>query len=337
MRRSLTVAVQSGSGQNQGFRTARVGACLLCGLAALPAQDRTPSETFRAQTKVVQVPVVVTGKDGRTVDDLMAADFSVLDNGVPQPVTMDDFISGLPPISLAIAIQSSETLKLALAKISRIGNMIQPLVTGSRGQAAVVTFDKEITWLQDFTRESRKISDAVKSLKAGGPAGARMFDTIAEVAGRMQQRPGRRVLLLISEARDRGSKTKFQEAMEAVEREGIEVFGAHYSSYAMSWISKPEDFPQQNELNEMFFAQLARLGATNHVQALALATGGSDFPLVREHGIEDAIQKLGAEVYSQYILSFPQRGDAAGLHQIDVTVPHRADLRIRSRRVYWAD
>ncbi len=321
----------------------RIAAGVLCCLAALPAQDRTqPSQTpaaqtFRAQTKVVQVPVVVTGKDGQNINDLMAADFRVLDNGVPQPVTMDDFISGLPPISLVIAIQLSETSKLALAKISRIGNMIQPLVTGTKGQAAVVTFDKEIAWLQDFTRESRKISDAVKSLKPGPAAGARMFDTVAEVAGRMRQRPGRRVLLLISESRDRGSETKFQDAMEAVEREGIEVFGAHYSSYAMSWISKPEDFPAQNELNEMFFAQLARLGATNQVQALALATGGSDFPFLKERGIEDAIEKLGAEVYSQYILSFPQRGDGAGMHRIDVTVPNRTDLRVRSRRVYWAD
>jgi VWFA-related protein len=326
----------------------RIAAGLVCCLAASvsqsqTAQDRTrqsqasPPQTFRAQTKVVQVPVVVTGKDGKAVNDLAVGDFTVLDNGVPQQVAMDDFISGLAPISLAIAIQSSGTSKLALAKIRQIGSMIQPLVTGTKGQAAVVTFDREITWLQDFTRESAKVSSAVKSLRAGPAAGARMFDTILEVADRMRQRPGRRVLLLISEARDQGSQVKFQQAVEAVEREGIEVFGAHYSSYAMSWISKPEDFPDQGELNEMFFSQIARLGATNQVQALALATGGSDFPFLRERGIEDAIQKLGVEVHSQYILSFPQRGDAAGLHQINVTVPSRPELKIRSRRVYWAD
>jgi VWFA-related protein len=307
------------------------------------AQERTPPsetsrpQTFRAQTKVVQVPVIVIGKDGRNVDDLTAADFRVLDNGVPQQVTMDDFISGLAPLSVAIGIQSSGTSRLALAKIRQVGSMIQPLVTGTRGQAAVVTFDKEITWIQDFTRASGKISGAVKSVKPGEAGGARMFDTIAQVADRMRPRPGRRVLLLISEDRDRGSETKFQQAMEAVEREGIQVFGAHYSSYAMSWISKPEDFPDQGELNEIFFAQLARLATSNPIRAMALATGGSDFPFLRERGIEDAIQRLGSEVHSQYILSFPQRVDAAGLHKIDVLVPNRADLKIRSRRVYSAD
>ncbi|HEY1756021.1 MAG TPA: VWA domain-containing protein [Bryobacteraceae bacterium] len=321
----------------------RMAACLLLCVGAIMPQDvaqdvaQEHPRTFQSQAKVVQVPVVVTGKDGKTVVDLTLGDFRVLDNGIPQQATMDDFISGLPPISLAIAIQSSGTSKLALQKIRQIGNMIQPLVTGARGQAAVVTFDKEITWLQDFTRDSGKINGAVKSLTAARPAGARMFDAIAQVADRMRQRPGRRVLLLMSEGHDQGSETKFQQAMEAVEREGIQVFGAHYSSYAMSWISKPEDFPDQGELNEMFFNQLARLATENPVRAMALASGGSDFPFLRERGIEDAIERLGAEVYSQYILSFPQRGDAAGLHQIEITVPNRPGLRVRSRRLYWAD
>ncbi len=345
--------VEASLASRAGKRCAARLTGLLCCLGVVAAQNR-PSEpdnpragnsrrpTFEAQTKVVQVPVIVTTKDGRTVDDLTAGDFRVLDNGVPQAVTMDDFISGLAPLSLAIAIQSSGTSKLALAKINRIGGMIQPLVTGTKGQAAVVTFDKEITWLQDFTRDSSKISAAVKSLKAAPAAAARMFDTIAEIAERMKRRPGRRVVLLISESRDRGSETKFQQAMETVEREGIEVFGAHYSSYGISWIAKPEDFPEQGELNEMFFAQLARLGTTNPVQALTLATGGSDALFLRERGIEDAIQRLGAEIHSQYILSFPQREDAPGLHpgaphQIEVSVPRRGDLRIRSRRVYWAN
>ena len=46
------------------------------------------------------------------------------------------------------------------------------------------------------------------------------------------ERDAKKALLLISESRDRGSETKFQQAMEAVTREGIEVFAAHYSAYS---------------------------------------------------------------------------------------------------------
>jgi len=83
--------------------------------------------------------------------------------------------------------------------------------------------------------------------------------------------------------------------------------------------------------------ELARLGKTNVIQALTTATGGSDYPFLKERGIENAIEKLGAEVHSQYILSFPQRDNTPGPHLIEVSVANRNGLRIRSRRTYWAD
>jgi VWFA-related protein len=309
-------------------RTAFLFWCL-----ATTAQDRT----FRVQSRMVQVPAVITDKSGRTIDGLLARDFLVLDNGVPQEVTVDDFAAGLPPISLVIAIQSSAISKLALAKIRRVAGMIQPLVTGQRGDAAVVSFDQEIQWLQDFTASDDKIRAAINTLKPGALSGARMFDTIVDIAARTNARRGRKILLLISQSQDAGSSAKFQQAVDAVEREDIEVFAAHYSAYAMSWIAKSEDFPDKPELDAMFFAELARLGPTNHVKALALATGGTDYSFSRQEGIENAISHLAAEVHSQYILSFPQREHSAGMHRIEVSLVHRAGLLVRARRAYGVD
>jgi hypothetical protein len=84
---------------------------------------------FRVQTKVVLVPVSVTDKNGRYVDGLTARDFNVRDDGALQQITVDDFSTGLAPISLVIAIQTSGISMPALAKIRKIGGMIQPLVT----------------------------------------------------------------------------------------------------------------------------------------------------------------------------------------------------------------
>lgn len=305
---------------------------MLCCLVAA-AQDRP----FRVQTRMVQVPAVITDKTGRYIDGLLARDFRVLDNGMPQQITVDDFGTSLPPISLVIAVQSSGMSRLALAKIRRVAGMIQPLVTGQRGEVAIVSFDQEIHWLQDFTPSDDKIRDAIKSLKPGALSGARMFDTIVEIAARTKTRPGRKLLLLISQSQDAGSSAKFQQAVEAVEHEDIEVFAAHYSSYAMSWIAKSSDFPDKPELDAMFFAELARIGKTNHVKALALATGGTDYPFARQQGIEKAISRLGVEVHSQYILSFPQREHSAGMHRIEVSVVDRPDLLVRARRAYWVD
>jgi VWFA-related protein len=330
----------------------RVALCLICGLGGLAAQEGP----FRVQTKVVQVPVTVTDKKGINVDGLAAEDFRLLDNGVRQEVSVDDFVSGGAPISLVIAVQTSGISTPALATIRRIGGLIQPLLSGAQGEVAVASFDRGIHWLQDFTPDDRKIRAAVENLNVGLTLNdARMLDAVAVVARHMEPRPGRKMLVLIAESRDRGSETSLQQALEAVERQGIQVFGVHYSAYATSLMAKPKDAPDLSSPPEFpddvteapnpapnvnigsIFSELARRGKANTIQVLARASGGSDHPFVKERGLEDAIEKLGAEVHSQYVLNFAQPKDAEGWHKIMVSVPGHGDFSIRARTSYWAD
>ncbi|MGD1094193.1 MAG: VWA domain-containing protein [Bryobacteraceae bacterium] len=313
--------------------TRRFTAGLMLGLGIVTAQNAP----FRVQTKVVQVPVSVIGKNGRNVDGLVARDFKVLEDGVRREITADAFSALSAPISLVVAIQSSGISSPALLEIRKIGGMIQPLVIGRRGEAAVVTFDSEIKWLQDFTSDDAKIRYAVKSVKTGSRMQARMLDAIAEASDRLKPRTGRKVLLLISESRDRGSKTSLQQTMEVVGREGIEVFGAPYSAYATTWVAKPEDVPAASGGNILtIFSELVRMGQANAVEALTEVTGGSDYPFLKERGIENAVERFGADVHSQYILSFPQSGSDDKMHSIDVSVLDRTGLHLRYRRAYWA-
>jgi VWFA-related protein len=229
--------------------------------------------------------------------------------------------------------------------------MIQPLVIGTRGEAAVVTFDSEITWVQDFTRDPAAIRNAFTNLKPFKATQARMYDAIAEVADHMKDRKGRKVLLLISQSRDRSSKIKFVDAMDALQREGVEVFAAHYSASATAFASKPEDLQQIHDAPLpsidgpdgpptvsilAILPELFRLAQINAVEALTQATGGSDYRFQKERGIENAIEKLGVEVHSQYILNFPLPPSARGAHKIDVELPDHADYRIRARQAYRA-
>lgn len=71
-----------------GSRVASVVAVavLLLSAARLPAQDQSPQATFRAATDLVQIDVSVLDDDRRPVRGLIAADFTILENGRPRPV-----------------------------------------------------------------------------------------------------------------------------------------------------------------------------------------------------------------------------------------------------------
>ncbi|MGD0618377.1 MAG: hypothetical protein ABSB67_12025, partial [Bryobacteraceae bacterium] len=87
--------------------------------------------------------------------------------------------------------------------------------------------------VQDFTSDPNAIADAFERLDSGSAApSGRMLDAV-EMAAKMfagSKANSRRVLLIISESRDRGSKIKLDRAVELVQQVGIVVYAATYST-----------------------------------------------------------------------------------------------------------
>ena len=65
--------------------------CMACGMAFPAGVVIAQNPAFRADISVVQVPVGVTGANGRDVEGLQARDFTVRDNGVAREITLDVF------------------------------------------------------------------------------------------------------------------------------------------------------------------------------------------------------------------------------------------------------
>ena len=315
---------------------------------------------FEVQSRLVLVPVTVTDSKGRPVEDLTADQFTVLDNGRPQKITVDTFATGVAPIALVIAVQSAGISAPVLDKVRKIGNMIQPLITGQRGCAGLLAFDERVTWLQECTRDGDALSRAFSKLAPAGHISARMLDAVNESVKKLAQRPNsRRVLLLISESRDRGSETELQPAAVAAQAAGVTVYAASYSAYATAFTTKPKQPEEKREVErrprtppsviapEMpsssqgldiigAIAELVRLGKTNDIQALATATGGATLSFLRQKGLEDAIERLGAELHTQYVLSFVPDSPSPGQHRIEVRISDQGKLQVRARPAYWA-
>ena len=147
--------------------------CVLL-LAAGAAWAQEPD--LRTTVRLVVAPTTVVDAAGHYVDGLSADDFLVFDNGQPRRVNAD---VSYTPISLVIAVQSGAIAAEALNKLHRIGSMIEPLIIGDRGEAAVVSYDNEVLCLQPFTRDPDNISRGLGRLQSGGNGG-RMIDAVAE-------------------------------------------------------------------------------------------------------------------------------------------------------------
>jgi len=73
----------------------------------------------------------------------------------------------------------------------------------------------------------------------------------------------------------------------------------------------------------------------NPVEVFTKGTGGTEFSFGKQRGLEDAIGKIGAEIHSQYLISYnPNNKDEGGFHEIEVDV-NRRDVKVRTRPGYW--
>lgn len=297
--------------------------------------------TIRTNVPLVQVPATVTDSKGKSIDGLTADDFILSDDGAPQKqIRLDTSDTVLAPVAIVIAIQSSGISEPALARIHKVGAMIQPLVAGERGQALILAYDAEVRVLQDFTKDADLINGGFEIVEPRTIKTARLDDAVLEGVHRLETRPQnyRRIMLILGESRDRGSKTKLDKAVEAAQRAGVAMYPITYSAQATAWVSKPSDAPPLPEGPDYLgaFTELGRLATTNAAEVFARSTGGRHLSFTRLGGLEESITKLGEEVHSEYLLSFvPMESKNHGYHRIAVKVPSHPDAIVRARPGYW--
>jgi len=312
------------------------GALILFLAAHAAAQD----VTIRTHVPLVIAPTTVTDRNGSYVDGLNVADFTVLEDGKPRRFEMDTSDIAMTPLSVVIMIQANEYANAALAKIRKVGSMIEPLITGERGEAAILSFSDPIKVVQDFTPDSGLISAAFRALRAQSTTKARTLDAAAQAIEMLRSRPEsrRRTLIVISESRDRGSETKLEDVLKSAQRANVTVYPLTFSVHATPWTTKGDVPPADGAANWLaIFTELGRLAKENAAEGLSRFTGGRRISFLTLKSLERDIGGLGEELHSQYLLSFaPSAALDEAYHTIEIQVRGRTDLIVRTRPGYWA-
>lgn len=197
-------------------------ACVAAASLAVHAQTsptQAPQPTFRAGTTLVEVSAIVT-RDGRPVTDLRAEDFTVFDNGKPQPVVAfervdlggvvgpaqrRDFIVVLDDLHVD-PVQTSQVIWAATSFLERLGphDRVAVVRTGPPDEPIEFHVDRDRT---------RVAIAAFRGQKPAGPP----FDGQPQ----LMARAALDVIAQVAEA-TRG---------DAVERRALLLFGEGYPAF----------------------------------------------------------------------------------------------------------
>ena len=300
---------------------------------------------IRTTVPLILVPVTVTDRHGKGINGLAAADFEVLDNGDIVKHTLETTVQ---PIALVVAVQTSAIAGPSLAKIQKIGAMFDPLVVGEKGVAAILTYSDQVRVVQDFTESVDEFTRHMRTLEPDGNSRteARMNDAVIAAVEMLASRPSfRHILVVIGESRDRGSKSKLQEAITRAQAANLTVYPVNYSVYKTSFTSRGDErFSSGRRVYDTdpdnllaVFTEIARLGQENGSLALAKYTGGEKLSFTKLSGLERIVQRVGEDLHTRYLLSFEAGAlESGSYHKITVNV-RRAEAVVRARPGYWVE
>lgn len=336
-------------------------------------QRETP--VVRISTIEVELPFNAYDAEGRNVTDLTPKDLIVVENGEPRVITA---LRRQPASVVLVLDLSSEigTFKNGASQRYWTGdagdeqhatdadapiwakkhdvvprpaarefadNFIRNLNDGD--QIAIVQYSDRVQLMQDWTDDREKALDALKSKYRVGLK-ARYHDALAMAAAKLNERRGRRVMVLLSDGLDSASKSSQRQAMTVIERTGASVFVIGWDevlkreiSGAMSWMGAHE---KQSSASYKRIGELKRYldsldQAAYDLRELAEHSGGemlspADFDQLVAKVPLDLHRELGA----QYSLAFvTERGGNLEPQRTVEVIPARPGLGVRARRSYY--
>ena len=291
-------------------------ALALAGLAiALLAQ----APVFRVDVRLVRMLVTVKDNAGRLIGSLAKQDFTISDNGVPQELAVFERQTA-QPLSVSVLLDTSASTGIKLRyEVESVGRFLRALFESGNpdDMASLYGFNWEVTVLSNFTRRLARLEGALKGIKSEG--GTSMYDAIYLAAERLEDRDGRRVMVLVTDGGDTTSAKTFHEALEA----------AHHADavlYAVLVMPITND-PGRN------------IGGENALYTLSTGTGGRVFAPTVGPALDAAFSDILKDLRTQYLLGYYPRNvppSRERFHRVEVTV-NQPGLRAISRNGYYGE
>jgi len=203
------------------------------------SQDQS-LETLKVNVEVVQLFFNVKDKHGALIPNLNKADFDLKEDGQAQVIKYFKAETDLP-LTLGMLIDSSGSQQRVLDMEKEVGASFLESTLRKNDEAFVISFDVDITLLQDFTNSISRLRHALNEAKINtggvscsggpigpqgpipcsstGPRGTALYDAVYLAShDEFSHEVGRKAMILLTDGEDQGSKLKIRDAIEAAQK-----------------------------------------------------------------------------------------------------------------------
>jgi VWFA-related protein len=320
---------------------------------------------FTVHSNLVLLPTRVQTKTGETIYGLKPEQFIVEDNGVRQSVQVDEEPDS-PGLSLVVVVQCGRSASLEFDKLKGLATMVEAIVGDAPHEVAVVCYGEAPYVLGDFSRSSEATHLALSRLKPCGDFHAASIDAVYYAINMLKRRQShyRRAILLISETRDHGSRSKLHEVVAELGVNDTVIYSVAFSPAkdellddfrsginppkapsspppAEKSSSPPVPDPVYLDHAPPFEWPPQLLLVVNALRRdsaseLASLSGGEHFNFTTKRGLDQSLERISNRIHNYYLLRFQPSGPIMILHNLRVRVAGYPDAVIQTRKNYWS-
>jgi VWFA-related protein len=164
---------------------------------------------------------IVARRDGNKPAPITSKELSVYDNGVEQSIR--NFTPDPSPARIVLLVDNSLTIRADVEKLEQAAReFAYEIFEGDK--LLIIGYDEEAEIVSDWTDDAKAIETKLKLFRKKGQP--HLFDAIravTEEALRPMQNP-KRIIVVISDGLDRGSKSTFEQTLVELQSENIMVY-----------------------------------------------------------------------------------------------------------------
>jgi VWFA-related protein len=310
-----------------------VGAALL---AQQPPQQKPVDDlpSIKVDVSVVNVLASVRDKKGALIPHLSQNDFTILEDGKPQPIKYFTPESDLPlTIGMLVDVSGSQENLIGIER--NAASQFFSQVLRKKDEAFLISFGPEAELLQDYTNSSRLLNEGLNQLHVRGGVGgfgpgpvptigqARgtiLYDAVYLAANdKLRTEVGRKVIVVITDGVDEGSRLTNDQGIEAAQKADAVIYSILYS-------------------DPRFRGPFGNFGGgESALHKMSDATGGRVFRVDRGHTLDQVFRELQEEMRSQYSIGYTPVNDNkdGSYRKLEIKMSNK-DLKAQARKGYYA-
>ena len=257
-----------------------------------------PDFSLRVDVPNVQVPVLVTTKDGQFIPGLHKENFKILEDGVPQNIATFTQQTDAPVTAVLLVEFSSRNYYFIYDAIRASYYFADSLKPSD--WIAVIAYDMRPTILADFTQDKREVYGALGQLRIPGFSETNLFDALYDTLDRLDKIEGRKYVILVSSGVDTFSKINYDKILKKIQATpNVSIFSISTGEAYRQWIETHYGgHPEFGAYN------LNYLQADNEMNTFAKMTGGRWYHPRFEGEFPEIFRDIASDIRNQYVITY---------------------------------